>query len=137
MSWTYDGDPDGDRKDEVRFMVGDTDPGAPLTQDEEIAYLLTLHEPVVGKPAWLAAAAVCDAIAGKFGRAVQQSIGSLSRSAQQQYEHYRDLAAHFRMLHATNGKGTTATKVAYPVLGGGGPTYLGGKRDGTYDPSRP
>lgn len=134
--WTYDGDPDGNRTDEVRFMVGDTDPADPLVQDEEIDYVLTLHVPAVGKPAWLAAAWTCDAIAGKFARRMQQSIGSLSRSAQQQYEHYRDLAAHYRMLHATNGKGVTAAKVAYPVLGGGGPTYLGGK-NGTYDPSRP
>lgn len=132
MAWTYDGDPTGDRKDEVRFMVGDTTETTALVQDEEIEYLLTLHAPVAGKPAWLAAAAVCDAIAGKFARAVQQSIGSLSRSAQQQFEHYRDLAAHYRMLYATNGQGASRSVIAVPVLGGGGPTYLGGKAN-AYD----
>ena len=135
MTWTYDGDPMGDRKDEVRLMVGDTTETTPLMQDEEIEYLLSLHVPATGKPAWLAAAFVCDAIAGRFARQVQQSIGSLSRSAQQMFEHYRDLAAHYRMLYNTDGKGTTATKHAAPILGGGGPTYLGGK-PGQYDAGR-
>lgn len=135
MTWSYDGDPDGDRKDEVRFMVGDTTETAPLVQDEEIEYMLTLYVPVTGKPAWLAAAWVCDAIAAKFARQVQQSLGALSRSAQQQFEHYRDLAAHYRMLHNTNGAGTSGVKIAVPVLGGGGPTYLGGPYVG-YRPER-
>lgn len=130
MTWTYDGDPNGDRKDEVRLMVGDTVETAPMMQDEEIEYLLVLHPPVEGKAAWLAAAFACDALAGKFARQVQQSIGALSRSAQQMYEHYRDLAAHFRLLHATDGKGSARTVLAVPVLGGGGQTYLGGPAAG-------
>lgn len=134
MVWTYS-DPNTSRKDEVRFMVGDTSTTAQMVQDEEIAYMLTLHPPVTGKPAWLAAAWTCDAIAGKFARQVQRSLGDLSASAQQQFEHYRDLAAHYRMLHQTNGKGTSGTIVAAPVLGGGGRTYLGGKAN-AYDAGR-
>lgn len=135
MTWTYDGDPAGDRKDEVRFLVGDTTEATALAQDEEIEYLLSQHVPKENKPAWLAAAATCDAIAGRFARQVQQSIGSLSRSAQQMFEHYRDLAAHYRLMYATDGQGASRSIIAVPVLGGGGPTYLGGKQ-GSYDSTR-
>ena len=130
MVFTYDGDPTGDRKDEVRFMVGDTDQANPLTQDEEINYVLTQYPPDTGKPAWMAAAHVCDSIAAKLARQVQQGLGPLSASNQQQYEHYVALAQQFRVLHATNGQGVilgslAGVKPAAPVLSGGGKTYLG------------
>lgn len=45
MGWTYSGDPSVSRKDEVRFLVGDTnnDPDEQLLQDEEILYALRLY----------------------------------------------------------------------------------------------
>lgn len=129
MGWTYDADISDDRKDEVRFLVGDTDESVPLVQDEEIEYVLTQFPPADGKPAWLAAAHVCDAIAAKFARKMQQTLGPLSASNQQQYEHYVNEAARYRMLYVTGGQGTggvSPMKVAGPVLSGGGPTVLGG-----------
>lgn len=130
MTWTYDGDPTGDRKDEVRLMVGDTDQTDPLVQDEEIAYYLTQFPPADTKPAWLAAAHVCDAIVGKFARKMDRSLGgALQQTASQQYDHYRQLAADLRALWATNGTSSQSTlgsvRPASPVLGGGGPSYLG------------
>jgi hypothetical protein len=135
VAWTYDADLD-ERKDEVRFLVGDTDTTIPLVQDEEIEYVLTQYVPADGKPAWLAAAHVCDAIAGKFARKMQQTLGPLSASNQQQWEHYVALAAHLRMLYATNGlgggegyvPGFIGFKPAGPILSGGGPTVLGGSQ---------
>ena len=137
MSWSYGGDPDGEPKDEVRFMVGDTVQATALTTDEEIEYILTMYPKVEGKPPWLAAAHVCDAIAGRFARKMQQTLGPLSASNQQQWEHYRQMAQDFRILHATNGSGIidgslAGTKPAAPVLGGGGTTYLGGTPYTTY-----
>lgn len=125
MTWTYI-DPTTGRKDEVRAMIGDTVTADPLLQDEEIENFLTRFPPVIDKPPWLAAAASCDAIAGRYARKVQQTIGSLSRAAQQAYEHYRQMAADFRILYSTNGKGNQSVIAAAPVLGGGGRTYLGG-----------
>lgn len=130
MTWTYSGDPDGERKDEVRFLVGDTDTNAKLVQDEEIEFVLKQYPAASGKPAWLAAAHVCDAIAGKFARKINQSVGPLSASNEQQYEHYVALAQQLRVLHATNGKGVIAGSMAgitpaTPRLSGGGKTYLG------------
>jgi hypothetical protein len=126
MSWSYDGDPTGDRKDEVRFMVGDTDATEELVSDEEITFVLGQYPPDTDKPAWLASAHVADSIAAKFARRADRSIGPLS------------LAASLRALHATNGHTTSGMggiRPAAPRLGGGGTTYLGGttyiNRDGT------
>lgn len=133
--WSYDGDPTGDRTDEVRFMVGDTDPAEELVQNEEIDFVLTQYPPVEGRPPWLAAAHVADAIAAKFARRADRSIGTLSIQAKQQRDHYVELAASLRVQHATNGRGRQSVILAGPRLGGGGPTYLGGNtyinRDGT------
>lgn len=128
MTWTYTSAPETDRKDEVRVLVGDTDTTDQLIDDEMIDYALVQFVPDTGKPAWLAAAHICDTIAGKFGRRAQRSIGPLSISAQQQFDHYKDLAQQYRLLYASGGLATTGlsgVKVAAPSLGGGGRTYLG------------
>jgi hypothetical protein len=109
-------------------MVGDTDTTDPLIQDAEIAYILIQFPKVDGNPPWLAAAHTCDAIAGRFGRRAQRAVGSLSIAAQQQFEHYRQMAADFRLLYASNGRAVTGMSgvvAASPVLGGGGRTFLG------------
>jgi hypothetical protein len=124
VTWTYS-DPAGDRKDEVRLLVGDTDTTDQMVSDEEIDYVLTQYVPDDGRPAWLAGAHTCDIIAAKFGRQMQQSIGSLSRQAQMKFDHYRTLATDLRMLWATGGLGNAGMIPAEPVLGGGGKTYLG------------
>lgn len=131
MTWTYDGDPaDPDRRDEVRWLVGDTDPEDELVTDEEVELALTRWPPPDDKPPWLAGAMVADSIAAKYARKADRSIGSLSISAKQQRDHYRELAADLRMLYQTNGLGQPGTlgavTPAAPILGGGGPTYLGG-----------
>ena len=137
MTFNYNNDPAGDDIDAVRFLVGDTVKATAMVQDEEIEYALAVYPKASGKPPWLAAAHVCDGIAGKFARKVQQSIGgALSASNQQQYEHYLALAQQFRVLHATNGKGVlngsmAGVTPAAPILSGGGSTVLGG---GTYNP---
>lgn len=130
MTWTYDGAPTGDRRSEVRFMVGDTNADDPLVQDEEIDFILGQVPPVDGRPAWLTSAHVADAIAAQFARKADRSIGSLQISAKQQRDHYRELAQDLRVLHATNGKGVvggfSGIVPGKPVLSGGGKTYLGG-----------
>lgn len=39
MSWSYSGDPTASLIDKYRFMIGDTDPEAPIMQNEEIQFL--------------------------------------------------------------------------------------------------
>lgn len=125
MTWTYGADPGADENDEVRVMVGDTLSTDPLVQDEEIEYALTMYpKPSDGIPPYYAAAFVCENIAALFARRAQRSIGSLSISAQQQYEHYVAKAQSLRVLAKTNGRGGGAG-LGVPVLGGGGSTVLG------------
>ena len=131
MTWTYTASPATVATDEVHFLVGDTDQTAPLVQDEEIDYYLTLYPKPAGKPAYLAAAAVAEAIAAKFARKMDQTLGSLQASAKQQHDHYVELAQSLRTSYATDGEGlvpSTALRIkpGVPRLGGGGDTALGG-----------
>lgn len=88
MSWNYGGDPFNDIVDEIRFLVGDTDSTDPLIQDEELFYLLRNSYP---SPKW-AAAAAATAIAAKFARKVDKSVGPLSIKASQKFAQYTSMA---------------------------------------------
>lgn len=143
MAWTYTESPTTNSRDEVHFLCGDTDISRPLLQDEEIDLLLQVFPKPDGQPAYLAAAQGCEAIAAKFGRQVDNSLGAIQRSASQMYEHYIQLAQFYRVAYATGGKGVvegapssplvvgvigsdgTPTTLGGPLLGGGGPTVLG------------
>lgn len=125
--WTYNPTL-ADPTDEVRFLVGDTDTNDQLLQNEEIDRLLALFPPATGKLAYLAAAAACDAIAMKFGRAVDRNLGSLSTQNSQKFDHYVQLAKTLREAYQTNGIGEKVKggyPLAAPVLGGGGGIVLG------------
>ena len=86
MTWTYT-DPATSTRDEVRFMVGDTDTDDQLLTDLEIAYLLA---------AWInvtvTASKAASAIAAKFSRLADKSIGDLRISLSQKVASYRQLA---------------------------------------------
>ena len=43
MTWTYSGDPASSPRDEVRFLIGDTDASAPLLSDAEVDYALAQY----------------------------------------------------------------------------------------------
>lgn len=125
MTWTYANAALNNPRDEVRLLVGDTNSTAQLIQDEDIDYFLSLYPKPAGKPAYLAAAAACDAIAARLARQAQRSLGALSIAAQQQYEHYVQEAERLRVAQATGGRGRRSAYLAVPILGGGGPTTLG------------
>lgn len=64
MTWSYNpADIGTSTKDQVRFLVGDTEQTDPLVQDEEITFSLTQRNSIYG-----AAAIVCRTIAAKFSR---------------------------------------------------------------------
>lgn len=64
MTFTYAGDPSDNNRDEVRFLIQDTDTNDQLLSDEEIAYLLAEHT----ASNVLAAAKACEIIAIKYSR---------------------------------------------------------------------
>lgn len=107
MSWTYSGDPANSTRDEVRFLIGDTDSTASYTlADEEINYLLTQATSVL-----LVAALAAENVAGKIGRlARSKSVGDLSLS-------WGERSAEFRQLAATLRSRATLSAVK-PYVGG-------------------
>ena len=83
MTWTYDGDPTANDRDEVRFLCGDTDTTDQLVTDEEIAYAIA----DAGNNK-LAAALVCEAIAASFARDVDVVNGPAQERASQRFAHF-------------------------------------------------
>lgn len=90
MTWSYSGDPSSSNQDAVRFAIGDTDSADQLITDEEIAYLLT------DSTVTAASIAACEALAAKFARQVDRSVGNLSLSSSQRAAQFRELAATLR-----------------------------------------
>ena len=91
MTWTYDGNPQANTKDEVRYLVGDTDTTDQQVSDEEITYQLAENPNV-----YRAAAEVCLALSLKYARQVQTTVGTYSASFQQRSEAYKALYADLR-----------------------------------------
>lgn len=87
MTWTYSGDPNDSARDAVRFLIGDTDTTDQLISDEEVDYLVTLHGTLSR-----ASSEAARAIAAKFARLMNRSIGGLSADFSQKYRHYMELA---------------------------------------------
>jgi len=87
MVWSYNSELTTD-KDKVRFYIGDTDQTDQLLQDEEINSLLTKTTNVL-----LAAVHAAKAIAAKFSRQADKSVGDLRISLSQKAQTYMALAA--------------------------------------------
>jgi hypothetical protein len=112
MTWSYSGDPASTDKDAVRFYVGDTEAEDPQIGDEEILFLLVDESGDLIR----AAARTAEAIAAKYARQVDKSVGGLSLSAAVRQGHYLELAGQLRST-ARTGSGS----------GGGLPVpYAGG-----------
>lgn len=101
--FSYSGDPLSSPQDEVRFLLGDTDDTDPQLLDREIEYLLRNQSNV-----YIAAANGARAIAGRYARLVDKSVGDLRLSYSQRQKQYFDLATTletraFSVLSATDG----------------------------------
>lgn len=91
MAWSYTGDPADSDKDRVRFLIGDTDTSDQQLQDAEILDLLTeAPNPL------RAAANAAEAIAAKYSRQVDKSLGQSSVSASRRAVAYQELADSLR-----------------------------------------
>jgi len=92
--WSYDGYPADNLKDEVRFLVRDTDITDQLLSDEEIYYLLSIF------PNPIAAAAMgCETLSSKFSReASDKSVGDLRINLVEKSRSFRDQAGRLWIL---------------------------------------
>lgn len=93
-------------RDKVRLRIGDTDPDAPILNDEEVDDFLTEH----GDDVYAAAAACCDAIAAKYATAFDFDTDNQSFKRSQVVEAYRKLARDLR-AHGEGAGAVTTTRV--------------------------
>lgn len=87
MSMTYSGDPANSKKDNVRFVLGDTDTSFALLTDEEINFALMQKEDNV-----MAAAIICClAIVASLSKQCQYKVGPEYVYANQRRDQYKAL----------------------------------------------
>lgn len=110
MTWEYSGDPTTSAKDEVRFLIGDTDEADQLVQDEEIDYLVTTFG-----DATLSAAYACQALSAKYARKVDKFVGDLRIYMSQKAANFQAQAD--RLFTAAGGSATPVPAVL-PYAGG-------------------
>jgi hypothetical protein len=105
MAFTYTADPQHVARDAVRWWCGDTDSTVAQLQDSEVDYAISMQP----SDARLAGALCCDALAAKYARRADITIGEVSKRFGDRAQVFRDQAAHLR---AEVGKG------AVPFFGG-------------------
>jgi hypothetical protein len=98
MAFSYDSSLVAPR-DQIRFLVGDTESDEYFLEDEEIVFLMTTwdHKNSVYYTASMAA----EAIAAKFAREISVSSDSQSLSTSELQQKYLDLAARLLRQHET------------------------------------
>jgi hypothetical protein len=106
MVWLYSGNPAYSAKDQVRFLIGDTDSTDQLLQDGEIEWVLSQYN----DSPMNAAIRCCESIIGKFSRLANESVGQVKVNFKEKAEGY------VRML--TILKSRLATEDAAPYAGG-------------------
>lgn len=126
MTWTYAGNFALPR-DQVRFLVGDTDTADQLVTDEQIAFALTQNSNV-----YRAGAICCRSIALKVGQRLTVNQSGTGIDSDEQYKHWMDAA------------NTLDEQAALGLGGSGAGAYVGGVsvsdkqgREGDSDRVRP
>lgn len=87
MSWNYTGNPADSDRDQVRFLIGDTDTDDQLVQDGEIAFAIDNQINLK-----LAAALCLRALAAKFSRDVTRKVGDVSTNCSDLAKAFKDRA---------------------------------------------
>jgi hypothetical protein len=89
--WTYTANPAVSEKDQVRFLLQDTDENRQLMQDEEINWLLDQF----ANPLY-AAAEGASVIAARFAALPDRRIGGMSITYSTNAQYYREVAKSLR-----------------------------------------
>ena len=121
MSWSYEPDKlDFNKKDQVRLMIGDTDPDDPLLNDAEIEFFLRESGDVVLDAAVKAVSAIIARLAGevdfRVGPYQESNTGRLDRLRLL----YRQLKAQQPGMTILMKTPTTPPIFRYEFLGTGG-----------------
>lgn len=103
MTFTYGLSPGtstaAERRDAVRYLVGDTDSNDPQVEDEEITFALSEADDGI----YLAAAITARAIAGKYARRVDTDFEGVSTAYSDRQKHYQALAVKLEKEALTKG----------------------------------
>jgi hypothetical protein len=122
MTWTYDGDPTADDVSAIHYLVGDTDTGRQLIQDEEIQFWINTVGPIYGSN-HMTAAYCAESIGARFASEVAISGDGVSVSADQLQTKFDQLATALRAQYAR-------------LQGAGAVPYVGGiETFPSYDPN--
>jgi hypothetical protein len=98
MTYSYTNDPwsntnsEGSKVDSIRMLIGDTDSSRWLLSDEEIQFFIDDNVNSI----YFAAASAADALAGKFSRLADKSIGRTHISYSQLAGQFATLAGKLR-----------------------------------------
>ena len=103
-TWTYSGDPATSPKDEIRFLIGDTDSAIKLLNDTEITYLLAQWMPLYDSITYVASVAA-GVIATKFAGVVNITADGVSINTADLTLRYVELAARLRELYKAGAVG--------------------------------
>lgn len=108
--WSYDPSLEQPR-DQLRYVIGDTEANQPLLYDGELEWQLAQQPDL-----YLAAAGACEAIAAKLAKRVDVSVGGQSAGLGKKMEAYREMADRFRVEAGRHGGGGAVTVGALVVL---------------------
>lgn len=87
LSWTYSKNPKDSDLDRIRFMIGDVIEEEPYLENEEIEFLLELHN----NQFTIVAVECVKAILAKIAREVDYKIGAEQVSSRQAYDNFSRL----------------------------------------------
>lgn len=92
MSWSYSGDPTASAIDRYRFLVGDTDPYAPIMQDEEIQFLADEAGNNENKILYM----LFSQAATIFARDIKRSLGPQMEDPTKRLEYFAKMAEEYK-----------------------------------------
>jgi hypothetical protein len=98
-TWSYSGDPSESAKDQVRFLIGDTDEDHQLLWDEEILSLTAQYT-----NAYWAAGIAANTLAARFAPTTEEKLGDWSGAYQQRYDHFLQLSKDMKEIAIRQGK---------------------------------
>lgn len=101
MKWTYSGNPGYSPKDQVRFLIGDTDEHDRLLGDQEIEWALSLYNNAPPN----AAIRCCETIIAKFSRLADETVGQVKISYSQIAKAYNNMLTTLKARLATEDAG--------------------------------
>jgi hypothetical protein len=106
MAWTYGGDPAANSRDEVRFLLGDTDTNDQLVSDAEVAWAIAETDSLHG-----AAAQLADGLSAKYARYPDEKTGQQEEKSSQRAAGFAALAKRLRAAITTGANASLVFEV--------------------------